>query len=181
MKIFHLKIRRYFHIIAVLVTLTCVYYMKNYKDWTFIEHFSDPTRLSYKKFQENEEKNSFSSSKILRSSSSGTISVAIKSSTSGTISVPIKSSTSGTINVPIKSSTSGTINVPIKSSTSGVASVPPPFDCSDWTLPDINKINEKSSISLDPEKFLYPGLLWGPNNQIMGLKHAVYVAIRLNR
>ena len=169
MKIFPLKIRRFFCIIAVLVTLTCVYYMKNYKDWTFIEHFSDPTRLSYKKFQENEEKNSFSSSKILRSSSSGTISV------------PIKSSTSGTINVPIKSSTSGTINVPIKSSTSGVASVPPPFDCSDWTLPDINKINEKSSISLDPEKFLYPGLLWGPNNQIMGLKHAVYVAIRLNR
>lgn len=36
-------------------------------------------------------------------------------------------------------------------------------------------------IKLDPDKFLLPVLVNGPNNQITGLREAAFVAIQLNR
>jgi len=36
-------------------------------------------------------------------------------------------------------------------------------------------------IPLDPDRFLYPGLIGGPNNQLVGLWESIYIAIRLNR
>jgi len=39
----------------------------------------------------------------------------------------------------------------------------------------------KPLLQLDPTRFLYPGLVGGPNNQLCGLLDSVYLAIRLNR
>nr|XP_018670283.1 uncharacterized protein LOC108950060 [Ciona intestinalis] len=39
----------------------------------------------------------------------------------------------------------------------------------------------KPTVHLNSEKYLYPGLIWGPNNQIVGLWQSMYLAIRLNR
>jgi len=39
----------------------------------------------------------------------------------------------------------------------------------------------KPLLRLDPTRFLYPGLVGGPNNQLCGLMDSIYLAIRLNR
>ncbi|XP_078484741.1 uncharacterized protein LOC104265698 [Ciona intestinalis] len=39
----------------------------------------------------------------------------------------------------------------------------------------------KPRIKLDPNKFLLPFLIWGPNNQLIGLRDSIFVAIKLNR
>ena len=55
-------------------------------------------------------------------------------------------------------------------------------NCFLWKIPDENwEGNKKPFVILNPEKFLFPGLWGGPNNQITGLKEAVYLAIKLNR
>ena len=41
--------------------------------------------------------------------------------------------------------------------------------CSLWEEPTYKVSNLSSQILLDPDKFLYPGLINGPNNQIYGL------------
>lgn len=54
-------------------------------------------------------------------------------------------------------------------------------DCTKWSLKS-DAINAASpAITLDSSKFLYPGFLWGPNNQMIEFWHAIYIAIRLNR
>ncbi|CAK8689385.1 uncharacterized protein LOC143459949 [Clavelina lepadiformis] len=53
--------------------------------------------------------------------------------------------------------------------------------CSLWEEPTYKVSNLSSQILLDPDKFLYPGLINGPNNHIYGLWQSVYLAIRLNR
>ncbi|CAK8693089.1 unnamed protein product [Clavelina lepadiformis] len=53
-------------------------------------------------------------------------------------------------------------------------------DCDLWKIGD-DWTPKAPQISLDPNKFLYPGLFGGPNNQIYGLRQSVYLAIRLNR
>jgi len=40
---------------------------------------------------------------------------------------------------------------------------------------------ESPQILLNPDRFLYPGLVWGPGNQMVGLWQSMYLAIRLNR
>ncbi|XP_078495031.1 uncharacterized protein LOC108950060 [Ciona intestinalis] len=53
--------------------------------------------------------------------------------------------------------------------------------CASWRT-EINWSKPvKPTIQLDPGKYLYPGLIWGPNNQIVGLWQSMYLAIRLNR
>ena len=56
-----------------------------------------------------------------------------------------------------------------------------PPDCSSWEIPSNWKSENNPLIKLDPKRFLYPGLLYGPNNQITGFKETIYLAIRLNR
>ena len=54
-------------------------------------------------------------------------------------------------------------------------------NCSSWDFPKKIQINKAPQIPLDPDRFLYPGVIWGPYNQILGLQHAIYLTIRLNR
>ena len=54
-------------------------------------------------------------------------------------------------------------------------------NCKFWKYPYQVEFNGSSFFTLDPERFLYPALIWGPNNQIKGLQQAVYLAIKLNR
>ena len=54
-------------------------------------------------------------------------------------------------------------------------------NCSDWAFPRKFQEAKHPKINLNSEKFLYPGLIWGPNNQITGFKKSIYLAIRLNR
>ena len=55
-------------------------------------------------------------------------------------------------------------------------------NCFLWKIPDKNwEENKKPLVILNPQKFLFSGLWGGPNNQITGLKEAVYLAIKLNR
>ena len=54
-------------------------------------------------------------------------------------------------------------------------------DCSAWTFPATFKEIKDPQIVLNSDKFLFPGLIWGPNNQIIGLKNSIYLAIALNR
>ena len=56
-----------------------------------------------------------------------------------------------------------------------------PADCSLWEIPSNWKSENNPLIKLNPERFLYPGLMYGPNNQITGFKETIYLAIRLNR
>ena len=53
--------------------------------------------------------------------------------------------------------------------------------CSDWNFPEEMQVEKNPRIVLDPNRFFYPGLIWGPNNQVIGLQHSVYLTIRLNR
>ena len=53
--------------------------------------------------------------------------------------------------------------------------------CKLWQFSQAVKTYENPQIKLSPNLFLYPGLLAGPNNQIVGLLHSMYLAIRLNR
>ena len=53
--------------------------------------------------------------------------------------------------------------------------------CKLWQFQSAVKTYENPQIKLNPDLFLYPGLLAGPNNQIVGLLHSMYLAIRLNR
>ncbi|XP_076815081.1 uncharacterized protein LOC143461157 isoform X2 [Clavelina lepadiformis] len=55
------------------------------------------------------------------------------------------------------------------------------LNCSTWRKPLHNVSALSSQITLAPDRFLYPGLIWGPNNQVIGLFQSIYVAIRLNR
>ena len=48
-------------------------------------------------------------------------------------------------------------------------------------LPLISVENIKPKINLNRNKFLFPLLSNGPNNQLMGLRESIYIAIRLNR
>nr|XP_039270219.1 uncharacterized protein LOC120344942 [Styela clava] len=48
----------------------------------------------------------------------------------------------------------------------------------DW---DEIKRRGKPLINLDPNRFIYPVLTNGPNNQLIGLRDTLYLAIRLNR
>ena len=55
-------------------------------------------------------------------------------------------------------------------------------NCFLWKIPDKKwEGNKKPLVILNPQQFLFPGLWGGPNNQITGLKEAVYLAIKLNR
>nr|CAB3263285.1 uncharacterized protein LOC108950060 [Phallusia mammillata] len=55
-------------------------------------------------------------------------------------------------------------------------------DCLLWDKqPNLWDIDLEPQIKLDSTKFLYPGLIWGPNNQIVGLWQSIYLALRLNR
>jgi len=61
------------------------------------------------------------------------------------------------------------------------ANIPDVSNCS-WHCQFTNWSNEIIPvIKLDPGRFLYPGLVYGPNNQICGLHDAIYLSIRLNR
>ena len=53
--------------------------------------------------------------------------------------------------------------------------------CSDWNFSKKIQVEKKPQIVLDPNRFLYPGLIGGPNNQILGLQQSIYLTIRLNR
>lgn len=48
-------------------------------------------------------------------------------------------------------------------------------------LPLISRKNVEPKINLNKKKFLFPLLSNGPNNQLMGLRESIYIAIRLNR
>ena len=54
-------------------------------------------------------------------------------------------------------------------------------DCTLWQFPDQLQSFNRPRITLHPNRFLYPGLIWGPNNQIEGLMHVIYLSISLNR
>ena len=55
-------------------------------------------------------------------------------------------------------------------------------NCFLWKIPEENSEgNKKPFVILNPKKFLFPGLWGGPNNQVTGIKEAVYLAIKLNR
>ena len=54
-------------------------------------------------------------------------------------------------------------------------------NCTMWQFPDQLQSFDQPRIILDPNRFLYPGLIWGPNNQINGLMHTIYLSITLNR
>lgn len=45
----------------------------------------------------------------------------------------------------------------------------------------VKPIYNNVAIRLHPDRFLYPVVFRGPNNQLLGLWEAIYVAIRLNR
>ncbi|XP_039265084.2 uncharacterized protein LOC120340788 [Styela clava] len=45
----------------------------------------------------------------------------------------------------------------------------------------IKPVFEKTTIRLNPDRFLFPILMRGPNNQLIGFRESIYVAIRLNR
>ena len=47
--------------------------------------------------------------------------------------------------------------------------------CTNWSTAVVPQIQ------LDPNRFFYPGLVGGPNNQLVGLLESIYIAIRLNR
>ena len=53
--------------------------------------------------------------------------------------------------------------------------------CSFWSYPAEVKSYENPRIKLDPNRFFYPGLTGGFNNQIIGLRESTFVAISLNR
>ena len=55
------------------------------------------------------------------------------------------------------------------------------INCSDWAFPTKFEKIKHPKIILNSDRFLYPGLIWGPNNQIIGLKNSIYLAIMLNR
>lgn len=52
--------------------------------------------------------------------------------------------------------------------------------CRSWKISRIWK-NEEPQIKLDPKRILYPGIMYGPNNQVQGLKESIYFSIRTNR
>jgi len=54
-------------------------------------------------------------------------------------------------------------------------------NCSFWKHPSRVEFNGSSRFHLDSNRFLYPALIWGPNNHIKGLRQAVYISIKLNR
>ncbi|XP_076813384.1 uncharacterized protein LOC143459948 [Clavelina lepadiformis] len=84
----------------------------------------------------------------------------------------------------IMEKTSGTIRVVFPSAASSSNMYPSnkiKVNCSTWRKPLRNVSALSSQIILAPDRFLYPGLIWGPNNQIVGLFQSIYVAIRLNR
>ena len=54
-------------------------------------------------------------------------------------------------------------------------------NCLLWKFDDDWDIKETPEIQLDPNKFLYPGLDSGPNNQVMGLEKTMIMSIILNR
>ncbi|CAK8689387.1 uncharacterized protein LOC143459947 isoform X2 [Clavelina lepadiformis] len=74
-----------------------------------------------------------------------------------------------------------TVNPPAASSSNMYPSSKIKIICSTWRKPLHNVSALSSQITLAPDRFLYPGLIWGPNNQIVGLFQSIYVAIRLNR
>ena len=54
-------------------------------------------------------------------------------------------------------------------------------NCDDWGIPEKWNPNASPQIGTNPDLLLYPGLVWGPNNQIVGFKVSILLAIRLNR
>ena len=54
-------------------------------------------------------------------------------------------------------------------------------DCSLWKIPDRLNVSKKPLIKLNPSLYLYPGMVGGPNNQIVRFIQAIYLAVRLNR
>ena len=54
-------------------------------------------------------------------------------------------------------------------------------NCSLWSFPNKVQAIENPRIRLDPNRFLYPGLIWGLNNQLIGLRESTFLAISLNR
>lgn len=48
-------------------------------------------------------------------------------------------------------------------------------------LAKVKPVYPNPAIRLHPDKFLYPVVFRGPNNQLLGLWESIYVAIRLNR
>lgn len=55
--------------------------------------------------------------------------------------------------------------------------------CTSWLLSkrDVTYRSARPMMQMDPNRFLYPYLVFGPNNQMAELWSSVYVAIRLNR
>ena len=53
--------------------------------------------------------------------------------------------------------------------------------CFLWVYPSEFKTYDNPRIKLDPNRFLYSGMTWGPNNQIVGLIETAFIAIKLNR
>jgi len=54
-------------------------------------------------------------------------------------------------------------------------------NCSLWMIPRRLNIPRDPLIKLNPNLFLYPGMVGGPNNQIKGFHQSIYLAIKLNR
>ena len=54
-------------------------------------------------------------------------------------------------------------------------------NCSFWSYPAEVKTFENPRIKLDPTRFIYPGIVWGPNNQVIGMVDSTLFAIKLNR
>ena len=53
-------------------------------------------------------------------------------------------------------------------------------DCSIWKLDNDSSSNEPQ-IVLDPNRFLFPGLHHGPNNQLLALEKTIFMSIVTNR
>ena len=53
--------------------------------------------------------------------------------------------------------------------------------CKIWNFSQKLKTYDNPQIKLNHDLFLFPDVVGGPNNQIKGLIHAMYLAIRLNR
>ena len=55
------------------------------------------------------------------------------------------------------------------------------FDCFTWKYSKLQNKKKTPAVKLDPKRILYPGIVWGPNNQLKGLKESIYLAVRTNR
>lgn len=71
-------------------------------------------------------------------------------------------------------------NFAIRSLQSVSFKVDPNKPCSIWNF-SVKNDSEKPRIVLDSKRFLYPAVIWGPNNQLIMFYQSIYLAIKLNR